>query len=373
MTECGNADPPVGLETRNVFFDTEVFRSCGHNLDSGLMWVFGCYMDDGVFEVHTTDVTLREVARQLLAMEREVTARANKAADGLRRWNKRYRRKQDQLPVPDFLTEPAEPGAAYREFERIVRHEWNAKEHCAADLLAGPVIDRYFANEPPFDQPNSKKEFPDAFAIVALEDWCSRTEQRIYVVSKDQAVFRAADASEHLIGIESLESLLALVVSAEGHDVGQVVLTAFEEPSSLLLSELQQTLLRDIDSARFVYGGDRDDAEVVGVEIVEIEDVEDVTVLRVAQDRVACVAHVRLVVSAEVHYLDSSPPQPVSGRNDHRFSVEISAVTHVEDRVGAYIFFEVAVDGEAVMPFSARFFSRPLFVTDSFKDDYRNY
>ena len=373
MTESGNVDLPVGLETRNVFFDTEVFRSCGHNLNSGLMWVFGCYMDDGVFEFHTTDVTLREVARQLHVLERQVTVRANKVAGDLRRWNKRYRRKQDQLPVPELLSEPVDPGAAYREFERIVSHEWGAREHRAADLLAGPVIDRYFANEPPFDELNSKKEFPDAFALVALEDWCSRTEQRIYVVSKDQAVFRAANASEHLIGVESLERLLSLVASAEGHDVGQVVLTAFEEPSSLLLGELRQTLSRDIGSALFVYAGDRDDAEVRGVEIVEVDDLDDVTVLRVGQDRVACVAHVRLVVSAEIHYLDFDPAQPVSGRDDHRFSVAISLLTHVEDRVGAYIFFEVVVDDEAVTLFSARFFSRPLFVTDTVGDDYRNF
>ena len=362
MTQSGNADPPVGLETRNVFLDTEVFRSCDHNLNAELMWLFRCYMDDAVFEFHTTDVTLREVARQLLAREREVTARANSAANKLRRWNSRYRREQDRLPVPDLLSEPAEPGAAYREFERIVRHEWGASEHRAADLLAGPVIDRYFASEPPFDELNSKKEFPDAFALLALEDWCFRTEQRIYVVSKDQAVLRAAHASEHLIGVESLERLFSLVASAEGHDVAKVVLTAFEEPSSRL-SELQQSLSQDIGSVGFVRGRGREVGEVLGVEIVEVEDIDDVTVLRVDQDRVVCVAHVGLLVSAEINYLDFS--QPVWGRDDQRYSGGISVVTHIEDRVQAYIFFEVAVDGEAVTLLSAGFLSRDLFVRDS--------
>ena len=370
MTQSGNADPPVGLETRNIFFDTEVFRSSDHNLNANLLWFFGCYMDEAVFDFHTTDVTLREVARQLLAREREVTARANSAAKKLRRWNSRYRREQDRLPVPDLLSEPTEPGAAYREFESIVRHEWGAREHRAADLLAGPVIDRYFASEPPFDEPNSKKEFPDAFALLALEDWCSRTEQRIYVVSKDQAVLRAAHASEHLIGVEGLELLFSLVELAEGHDVAKVVLTALQEPSSLL-SEFQQTLSQDIGSAGFVYRGDRDDGEVLGVEIVEVKEIDDVTVLRVDQDRAACVAHVRLLVSAEINYLDFS--QPVWGRDDQRYSGGISAVTHIEARVEARIFFEVAVDGEAVTLFSAEFLSRDLFVRDSFSDDSRNY
>ena len=334
------------------------------------MWLFACYMDDAVFDVHTTDVTLREVARQLLAREREVTASANRAAKKLRRWNSRYWREQDRLPVPGLLSEPTEPGAAYREFERIVRHEWHASEHRAADLRAGPVIDRYFASEPPFDAPNSKGEFPDAFALLALEDWCSRTEERIYVVSKDQAVLRAAHASEHLIGVESLECLFSLVTLAEDHDVAKVVLTAFDEPSSLL-SEFQQTLSQDIGSAGFVYGGDRVDGEVLGVEINGVEDIDDVTVLRVDQDRAACVAHVRLRVSAQINYLGFS--QPVRGRDDQRYSDGISVVTHIEERVEAYIIFEVAVDGEAITLFSARFLSRNLSVRDSFSDDSRNY
>ena len=370
MTQSDNADPAIGLETRNIFFDTEVFRSCDHNLNAKLMWLFSCYMDEAVFDFHTTDITLREVARQLLAREREVTARANSAANMLKRWNNRYRRVQDRLPVPDPLSEPAEPGAAYPEFETIVRHEWGATEHRAADLLAGPVIDRYFASEPPFDEPNSKKEFPDAFALLTLEDWCTRTEQRIYVVSKDQAVLRAAHASEYLIGVEGLELIFSLAELAEGHDVGKVVLTALQEPSSLL-SELQQTLSQDIGSARFVYGGVRDDGEVLGVDIVEVEDIDDVTVLRVDQDRGACVAHVRLLVSAEISYLDFS--QPVWGRDDQRHSGGISVVTHIEGRIEARIFFEVAVDGEAVTLISAEFLSRDLFVTDSFSDNYRNY
>ena len=67
----------------------------------------------------------------------------------------------------------------------------------------------------PFDTEDSK-EFPDAFALLALENWCADMQERIYVVSKDKAVLRAAAVSDHMIGIENLDRLLALVASAEG-------------------------------------------------------------------------------------------------------------------------------------------------------------
>ena len=78
MTEKSDEEAAVGVETRNVFLDTEVFRSYGHNLNSETMKVFGGYVADGVFVLYTTDVTLREVSRQLGTMERELTKRANR-------------------------------------------------------------------------------------------------------------------------------------------------------------------------------------------------------------------------------------------------------------------------------------------------------
>ena len=92
-----------GLETRNIFLDTEVFRSYGHNLNAKTMRVLGGYVADGIFVLHTTDVTLREVSHQIGAMERELTNRANKVAKELTRWNDRYRFRP---------ASPAGPGSA---------------------------------------------------------------------------------------------------------------------------------------------------------------------------------------------------------------------------------------------------------------------
>ena len=369
MTQSGNADPPVGLETRNVFLDTEVFRSYGHNVDAEPLKVLGRYVEDGIFVLHTTDVTLGEVRRQLVAMETELRISANSAANKLERWNSRFRRKQDRLPVPDLLTEPVEPAPAYREFERILRREWGVREHRAADLPVAPVLDRYFAGQAPFDRPDSKKEFPDALALLALENWCFGTQQRIYVVSKDNAVLRAAEESEHFIGVEDLDHLLSLVTMAQGHDVAEVVSTAIEEPA--VQTELQESLSENIGSVGWLYGGDRDDGEVVNVEILKLRDVHDITILRVDQDRVACVARVRLLVSAGINYMDYSVA--IWDNEDQRYYGGESVDIEIEESVAAKIFLELAVDGEAVTLSSAGFLSRDLLVTDSFSDDYRNY
>ena len=303
MTETCNSRDRVGLETRNIFLDTDVFRSYGHNLNANPMKVLGEYITDGVFELHTTDVTLREVCRQLGAMERKLTDHANKVAKELDSWNSRYRYAHDRWPVPDPLGGSGEPSRAYRDFEWIVRHDWHAKEHPTFDLSIGPVLNRYFNRQAPFDAEGSK-EFPDAFALLALEHWCAAKQERIYVVSKDKAVLRAAGESDHLIGIESLDRLLALVALAEDHEMADTVSAAFGKRS--LLNELRDSLSSNIGWLGCIYGGDLHDGEVLSMEIVELEDSEDVTILRVDQDQVACVAHVKLLISAEISYTDLS-------------------------------------------------------------------
>ena len=173
-----------------------------------------------------------------------------------------------------------------------MRHDWKAHKHRAANLSIGPVLDRYFNRQAPFDKEGSK-EFPDAIALLALENWCVSTHERIYVVSKDKAVLRAADESAHLIAIDSLDRLLALVASAEDHDIAETVSAAFEEPP--LLNELQDTLSANIGWVGGIYDGDKHDGDVLGMEIVELEEIEDVAILRVDHDQVVCVAHVKLL------------------------------------------------------------------------------
>ena len=82
------------------------------------------------------------------------------------------------------------------------------------------------------------------------------------------------------------------------------VSTAFKERS--LLNELRVSLSANIGWVGVLYNGDKHDGEVLAMEIVELEESKGVTILRVDQDQVACVAHVKLLVSAKIGYTDLS-------------------------------------------------------------------
>ena len=365
MTKRRKREQPVGLETRHIFLDTEAYRSCGHNLNAKPMQILGRYVADGVFELHTTDATLREVRRQIGDMERELANEANQVARKLQRWNRRYQHARDRLPVPDPL-EPSEGGAAYRDFAWKVRHDWNAREHAAADLTMGPVMDRYFEGRAPFDEKGSK-EFPDAVALLALEDWCAAARERVYVVSRDKAVGRAAAAGEHLIPVDGLHDLLALVASAAGHGIADAVRDAFD--GSFFHAALQDALARGIAELGGVYHGDRYfEGDVLAMEVEELEEVADVTILRVDEHQVACVADVQLAVSAEIDYTDIS--EAFWDREDRRYYGAESRVAEIRDVVAAKIFVEVERDGEKFRLGSAGFLTQDLVVSDGVDDEW---
>lgn len=365
MTDAANDEHPVGLETRNIFLDTQVFRANDHNLSTKIMTVLSDYLADGVFLLHTTDVTLREISKQICAKESELTNDHNKVVRDLKRWNNRYRLTHHHLPVPDPLSEPTQPTRAYQDLVWTLRHDWSAHQHNAADLPIGPVLDQYFGGHAPFDKEGSK-EFPDAIALLALETWCARAGEIIYVVSKDKAVRRAAIERDHFVAIDSLENLFALVTAADDHDMTATICAAFDELS--LLGKLQDILSQKIDWVGGYYDGDKYEASILGMELLEIEEIEDLTVLRVDQDSVSCLTRVRLLVSAEIDYQDVSIA--IWDKEDGCYFGAESLVTEIQDSITTRIFVQLERDGQDLRLSSAEFGAQELTVTDYFEDAY---
>lgn len=365
MTETPSDQHSFGLRTRNVFLDTELYRSHAHNLRTKMMKLLGNYVADGIFLLHVTDVTLREVRRQISTMEREMTNRANKVSKELAIWNTRYRSDHHHLPVPDRLSETSDPSRAYLDFERTLCHDWNAKKHRAADLSIGSVLDQYFERRAPFDREGSK-EFPDAIALLVLEKWCLQTQECIYIVSKDKAVQRAAAGSDWFISVNSLDCLFSLVAEAGNSDMAKMISIAFNEPP--LVKDLEDALSCKIGDVGGVYDGERDDGEVLGMELVELVEIEDVTVVRVDQALDACVADVRMLITAEINYTDVS--DAIWDSEDGRYYGGESVETEIQDTVGAKIFVELKRNGDDITLVSVQFLTPEVTVSDDFDPEY---
>jgi hypothetical protein len=62
------------------------------------------------------------------------------------------------------------------------------------EVIPYPIVDissifgKYFENKPPFKEGEKKNEFPDAFAIETVEQWCKKYRKKCFVLCKDNDI-----------------------------------------------------------------------------------------------------------------------------------------------------------------------------------------
>jgi len=76
----------LGLKTKHVFLDTDVYRRYGHNLGDKVLKTLLRLTQDHVCTLHITDITMSEIKRQLGELAAEVATAVNKGNKQLRNW-----------------------------------------------------------------------------------------------------------------------------------------------------------------------------------------------------------------------------------------------------------------------------------------------
>jgi hypothetical protein len=150
-----------------------------------------------------------------------------------------------------------ELGAALsRETGEAVARRLLAEHFAAGDPVrlktawaSGPtVMNAYFASQDPFEPSGPKKsEFPDAFALVTLEEWALKNDKKVLVVTRDAGCLRACAASDVLVGAASLTEALGALRKADASRKAVI-----EEYEHLLARELRSEvseLRKGIDAA----------------------------------------------------------------------------------------------------------------------------
>ncbi|CAN5156079.1 hypothetical protein BH10PSE4_BH10PSE4_46700 [soil metagenome] len=263
-----------GLQSQHVFIDTQAYRQRGHNLTVEPFLALGERIAEKDLVLHVADITLREIERQIGEMAVESATTFKQASRLLESW----RHRTAGATLPKFSPPAADDlgRAAWRAFRGRALDDWQAVVHDALKMPAALVFDRYFDRQAPFDK--DSKEFPDAFVLAALEAWCAKAGEKMYVVSADAAFLRAAEASDHLLPLRRLEDLLAIVTEAQSPEAAQLA-------QSLLTSEhvrsaLAKTVETQIDRLGLYYSGDRyAEGQAVGAQVLKDPEIAKFTVL----------------------------------------------------------------------------------------------
>lgn len=336
------AEKPSALTTENAFLDTCIFVAENYNSTAYHTLIrLGAI---GAVKLKTTDITLREVKAQI----------ATKVAEGIKSLQAKSA-KSGVLRNFEGYSELMEKFAASKA-ETLATDLWgrveaqlkqaNVEIISASTMAAGPIFDAYFAQKPPFGTGEKRKEFPDAFALAALEAWCQENGEELHVITTDGTVRAACAASDSLYPLEKLADFVDLALRRDEYvERAMEYLQEHKDP-------IKDALKNAIED-RYIYLEDEDgDGEAI---VNELDSIYVDDVVESEDDRMVlrCTATVDLTASVSyddpgMMYWDSEDKVAISGgsvRADLERTVDVSAeVTILWDNQAHYVVEKVVVN-----------------------------
>ena len=212
----------------------------------------------------------------------------------------------------------------------------SAAGHEALDCPPRVIFERYFGRKPPFDQ--GKKEFPDAFVIEALANWCTKTGSTMYLVTADAAMQRAAIESQVLIPVHSLEALLKMAAEAETLELSASVEKVID--TDQFKEKIRHYVEEHIGWLGLIYSGDLPEGEILEAVVAGEPEIQKISVISASRDVVGVMVSITVPLEVTVQYEDRS--HALYDKEDDRWHLTEQETMEFEDEplVRMYIEFE---------------------------------
>ena len=321
-------NPTEPLRTRHVFLDTEVYRRAGFNISNTPFALLATKIEDGRIILHTTDITLAEIQRQLKEAAHAAAAEAKRLTRDFNRIAQLTG--EDNVTVRD-VDGPALGERAWAGFIDALVKRLRSQTVPALEIPARAVFDRYFAGTPPFDRRGSK-EFPDAFVVEALARYCNNNDVSMYVVSGDVALRKAAAERDALLPLERIEDILAAATAEAGGDLEAIADDIFAAPG--FDDQLTAAIQADLDFVDFTYYGSLSDVSILGGELDEVISVDGYDVAAFDDTKIGLILQANTILTVRLHYVDETE---LRDKDDDIIPTESETSVHTHARLKVYV------------------------------------
>ena len=343
----------------NVFLDTSVFVEANFDYRSQRFRSIASLGKSAVIRVFLTDVTIREIEDKI----------REKVKEALPVKPKPILRNSD-LPEITKLHDTIDPSTVENELLDQFRgflNDANVTIIRVDGASIWDVFNKYFKREPPFGPGKNKAEFPDAFALDALEKWCTTENDDVAVVTRDRAIAEACEDSDWFYHFEDLAKYLDLVVSnddARSEFVRHNVL-----PHKTRILELAKDKFYDVTFTLNEVDGDVEEVELIDIDF----DGEDIAIISFSD--VGAIVEVSLEVSFTASMTYDVPGTGIYDKEDNRLYFQESVTEDVERTTDARVEIAITVQGldpESVRVVDVKFRSGEIVDVDTkFYEDWR--
>lgn len=181
---------------------------------------------------------------------------------------------------------------------------------CTTDVL----LKSYFESAAPFERTGDKKnEFPDALALLSLEQWARTNGKTILAVSADQGWKTFADTSEHIFVESDLAAALQVVqdhteaaATAINEFLHRVVGGELDDAKASINEMLADALIEwdfDIEAASaFRWEVDTTELRFESFQLIEHGDAHGVTIVRLAADEIVVRVNIEITATAVAEF-----------------------------------------------------------------------
>lgn len=232
------------LKTRNIFIDTEVFVSNNFFQNKNLQRLaeFG---NLETVNLYLTEITKNEIQSNI----KENLLNAQQDINNFKKIisNKGKILKNLQNFKPYFDLPKLEVNLNFDqlsiELENFIKE--GKVKFIPFDLAnITDVVNNYFNQKPPFSLGKKKYEFPDAIVLSAIENWCKKENEQIYVIS-DDADFKSYISSE-IITIPNIKIMLDKIIKQYQTDEILWITAIFEINKEKIIEKISEKFIEKI-------------------------------------------------------------------------------------------------------------------------------
>jgi hypothetical protein len=191
-----------------ITIDTNIFDQNHLKLDEGLLKRLRQFKDKltqfVLSEVIAGEIT-RHLTRQAQQAKDALASATRKVGDSELLFEQSYWDLCERAATPDAA------GAAQRRFDRFL--EMTGCEIIPANKAdMDRLIKMYFDPSAPFENSKNKKnEFPDAIALITMEEWAKENNKKILAITKDEGWVNFAAQSEWIFTEQNLAAGLEML------------------------------------------------------------------------------------------------------------------------------------------------------------------
>ena len=199
-----------GLKALNVFVDSSIFIGKNYRYEHPSFVALKDAVSAGQANLLVTDITIEEVKAHI---DKDVSesSQALKKVRGSVKILRNIAELSDSSIFND-VNRASVGEELYKQFEQFLT-DTNAVIVSVSEANTRAVFDCYFKRAAPFGEGKKKSEFPDAFALSALNEWAESEQKDVFVVSQDPDMNGIKVTFPRLSELGSLEEFLGKVTS----------------------------------------------------------------------------------------------------------------------------------------------------------------